>query len=85
MRETQHNVTGERLTWEQMKARYPDQYIALVDDEGPPEHPDYSGVVYANHPDRKTLLQISRGPSLRTILFTGKRQRMSFRIRVDVD
>lgn len=85
MRETQRDVTGERLTWTQILARYPDQYIALVDDEGTPAFPDFSGVVYANHPDRKTLLRISRGPSLRTILFTGESPRVPFRLRFDVD
>lgn len=85
MRKDESNVTGERLTWEEIKARYPNEHVAIVDAEGPPDHPLVSGVVSAHHPDQKTLLRLSRGPWLRTIRFTGQRPIVPFRIRVDVD
>ena len=67
---TPAHPTGEKLTWEEIRARYPDEYVALVDVETP-DMTIRAGVVYAHHPDRRTLLAMQQHLRDGAILWTG--------------
>lgn len=62
---------GEKLSWEEICRRYPDEYVALVDYDFP-NMTFTAGVVYAHHPDRKTLFEMSAALRDAALLWTGK-------------
>lgn len=74
MTETQAHAapaTQERLTWEEIKARYPDEHVCLVDRDGLDLWHGTS-VVYAHHRDKKTLLAMSHHLRSCGLFWTGR-------------
>lgn len=45
---------SQKMTWDEMKKSYPDEWVALVDYEED-DRVDIEGVVVAHHPNRKTF------------------------------
>lgn len=76
--------TGEKLTWEQICARYPNEYVALVDVDSP-NMTIRSGVVYAHHSDRRTLIEMQRHLSDGAILWTGRAPLFTLHLSRDVE
>ena len=66
---------GQRMTWEEMKKRYPDEWVALSDyrETGAIE---VTGIIIAHNPDKKTFHKTIRKlmPKYRDIAvrYTGK-------------
>jgi len=68
-------VVSEKLTWDEIKRRHPDEWVALVEDDWPDTLPEpLSGIVYAHSPDHKTLIEMQRHLKDAAILWTGKTQ-----------
>jgi hypothetical protein len=66
----------ENLTWEQIKERYPDEWVELVDYDWPDEIPwPRSGVVRVHSPRRKEFWRLAKEkqPEVNgsAIVFTG--------------
>jgi hypothetical protein len=66
------NPLGEKLTREEIYRRYPDQWVALVDYDFPNMQVT-AGIVYAHHPDRAVIRQMTYHLLNAAILWTGKR------------
>lgn len=77
---------AEKLNWEEIKARYPDEWVALVDHEWPNDRPvPLSGVVYAHSPDHAELIQMQRHLRAAAIVWTGKKKSEMLRAATRVD
>jgi hypothetical protein len=64
---------AERLSWEEIQRRYPDEWVVLVDDDFHENHMKISrGVVYAHSPDRSVAIEQSRHLRDAALLYTGK-------------
>lgn len=68
--------TTTRLSWNEIRQRYPDEWVILVDvDPHGPAEPVPGGVVFAHSRNKKELLSSTKdalaGKS-RAILFTGE-------------
>jgi len=63
---------GERLSWDEVKERYPNEWVCLVDIERPNMGHVVSGVVHAHDPKHQALLEKQRGLKHAAILWTGK-------------
>lgn len=75
---------NEKLTWDEIKRRYPDEWVALVDYEWPEMRHVTEGVVYAHSPSRDELHKLQRGLTDAAILFTGKKRGCALLAAVDV-
>lgn len=75
----------ERLTWDEIKRRYPDQWVALVDVEWPNMGEISSGVVYAHDPDHGSLLEKQKHLKSAAILWTGRKRGVVLLAGIDVD
>jgi hypothetical protein len=79
-------LVAEKLSWEEIKKRYPDEWVALVDDDWPDTLPEpLSGIVYAHSPDHKTLIEMQKPLRDAAILWTGKTQGESLKAALRVD
>jgi hypothetical protein len=74
-----------RLSWDEIKKLYPDEWVCLTDEEAPNMSHVVSGVVYAHDPDRKTLLEKQKHLKSAAILWTGKIRGRNHVIEDDVD
>jgi hypothetical protein len=63
---------GEKLPWEEICRRYPDEYVALVDYDFPQMTHVTAGIVHAHHPDRDVILLKTYGIQNVAIRWTGK-------------
>ncbi len=73
----------ERLTWEEIRARYPNEHVILVDTEGP-GLVIKKAVVYAHHPDLKTVFAMARHLRSCAWRWTGERSNFVWMVgRVD--
>ena len=73
-------ANGERLTMEEIERRYPDEWVALVDDDFHENNMVLSrGVVFAHSLDRNLLLEQTRHLRSAAILYTGTRGRLPMR------
>ena len=75
---------GELLTWTEIKARYPDEWVVLVDSDWSKMITE-DGVVVAHHRDRKMLRDLIRSLPECAIMWTGKRVAPRRYRLVDVD
>ena len=64
-------VQGERLGWDEIRRRYPDEWVVLTDTEGP-HAPTISGLVHSHSPDKKTAYALSNGLRRCAIFWTGQ-------------
>ena len=73
--QTAEPTRGEKLSWEEIKQRFPDEWVALVDVDAP-NMTVVGGIVFAHHPDRTELHRLAKGRprplSGGAILWTGK-------------
>lgn len=51
---------GQRMTWEEMKTAYPDEWIAIVDEDGDVEAPygNICGTVLTHHADEREFTKL---------------------------
>lgn len=77
---------AEKLTWDEIKRRHPDEWVALVDYEWPDDRgvPD-SGVVYAHSPDHARLMEMHRHLQEAAIVWTGKTRAERLKAAMHVD
>ncbi len=62
----------EKLSWDEIKRRYPDEWVALIDHDWPDTLPEpISGIVYAHDPDHQSLLDRQKHLKAAAILWTG--------------
>lgn len=66
-----HTAHGEMLTWDEMKARYPDEWVVFVDYDWSRMVID-RGVVVAHRPDRKALRELIRAHRECAVWWTGE-------------
>ena len=76
---------GERLSWDEIKQRYPDEWVCLVDVERPNMGHVVSGVVHSHDPKHAGLLVKQRGLQEAAILWTGKIRGRVYVMEADVD
>jgi hypothetical protein len=76
---------AEKLTWDEITKRYPDEWVALVDVEWPNMGDVVGGVVFAHDPDHATLLEKQRHLKSGAVLWTGKKRGVALLAAVDVD
>lgn len=67
----------QRITWEEMKQTYPDEWVAIINPEGDLERPygDITGEILCHHADRKIFTQqLKEKASQKTVdlRFTGE-------------
>lgn len=72
-----------RLPWPEIRRRYVNEWVALVDVEAEPQRRIRAGVVFAHHPDRRTLLELQKHLPDAAILWTGETPNLHLR-RIDV-
>ncbi len=75
----------EKLTWDEIKQRYPDEWVALVDYDWPAEDEVKAGVVFAHSASRSSLLEMEKGLKRAAVLFTGERSLEPLLFVADVD
>ena len=71
------DATREVLSWDEIRRRHPDEWVALEEADWPDTEPHpRQGVVIAHHPVRKQFWALlPRGPHpTRAFDFTGERQ-----------
>ncbi len=76
---------AKKLTWSEIKTKYPDEWVALINVEWPQMRQITGGVVYAHSPHRDELLKMQRGLESAAILFTGRKRGAALLAAVDVD
>lgn len=76
---------NDKLPWNEIKRRHPNEWVALVDVEWPEMKQITAGVVFAHSPRREELLKMQRGLRSAAILFTGKKRGAALLAAVDVD
>lgn len=76
---------NEKLTWDEIKAQHPDEWVALVDYDWPNMGRVTAGIVHSHHPDKKKLMEMQHGLKDAAILWTGKMRGMALMAVVDVD
>ena len=76
---------GERLSWDEIKKRYPNEWVCLVDVEPQDLTRITSGVVYAHDPKHGALLEKRRQLKHAAIHWTGKKRGIIHVIEDDVD
>ena len=64
----------ERLSWEEIKKRFPNEWVCLVDVDRPNMGHVVSGVVYAHDPQHNVLLEKQKHLEFAGIHWTGKRR-----------
>lgn len=64
-----------RLSWDEIKKRYPNEWVCLIDEEAPNMSYIASGVVYAHDPDHNKLIEKQKHLEDAAIRWTGKRGR----------
>lgn len=64
----------ERLSWDEVKKLYPNEWVCLVDVERPNMGHVVSGVVYAHDPNHNALLEKQKHLKAAAILWTGKKR-----------
>ena len=67
--------TAEKLPWEEITRRYPDQYVVLADYDWPNMSKVTAGVVVATSPDRKAAHGLRRDIDQVAVLWTGTLRR----------
>jgi hypothetical protein len=83
--EAQEGAMADKLTWDEIKAMYPDEWVALTDVEWPDMGAITAGVVYAHSSSRAELLQQQKHLKSAAILWTGKKRGVALMAAVDVD
>jgi len=64
---------GEKLTWDEIKKRFPDEWVVLVDYDWPDDADVQAGVVWAHGRDHDEVCDRSRAvPSPFAIRYTGQ-------------
>lgn len=69
---------GQRMTWEEMKTAYPDEWIAIIDEDGDVDAPygDITGTVLTHHSDKwaftSELKPLMKSDLLVDIRYTGE-------------
>lgn len=77
---------GEKLTWDEIRQRYPDEWVALVEDDWPNNLPlPRAGVVYAHSPDHAKLIEMQKHLKDAAIVWTGKKRGELTRAATRVD
>ena len=77
---------ADTLSGDEIKQRYPDEWVALVDHEWPNNRPvPLSGVVYAHSPDHAALIQMQKHLPAAAIVWTGKKNSEMLRAAFRVD
>lgn len=67
----QSHTSGEVLSWDEIRRRYPDEWVVLVDSDWT-NMVTTSGVVYAHARDKKTAYELARGLREVAIFWTGE-------------
>jgi hypothetical protein len=75
----------KRLSWDEVKKLYPDEWVCLVDVEWPDMGEITSGVVYAHDPKHKALIEKQKHLKSAAILWTGRIRGRIHVIDDDVD
>lgn len=77
---------NQKLTWDEIKQRHPNEWVALVDSDWPDTLPDpLAGVVFAHHPDKKKLFGLAHELKSKAVLWTGRKLGCALMAAVDVD
>ena len=76
---------SDRLTWDEIKREYPDEWVAVVDVDWPDTSEIRSGVVYAHSPDHKALIEKQRHLRSAAVVWTGKKRGVALLAGIDVD
>ncbi|MBI4861154.1 MAG: hypothetical protein HY815_12985 [Candidatus Riflebacteria bacterium] len=64
---------GEKLTWDEIKKRFPDEWVVLVDSSFNENEDLTEGTVFAHGSNRDTIYdQCRRAPSPFAVRFTGQ-------------
>jgi hypothetical protein len=67
---------NEKLSWDQIRAKYPDEWVILVDlDADDVTDEIHAGVVFAHSKDERELLattKVALAGQSRAVLFTGE-------------
>lgn len=77
---------AETLTWNEIKAEYPEEWVALVEHVWPNTEPvPLSGVVHAHSADHATLIALAKHLNAAAIVWTGRKrgERLRAALRVD--
>lgn len=78
--------TTTKLSWDEIKKMYPDEWVALVDDDWPNNQPlPLAGVVYAHSPDHDQLIAMQKHLKYAAIAWTGKKRGELLRAAARVD
>ena len=68
-------IVEEHLSWEQIRKKYPDEWVVLIDlDADELTHEVFGGVVFDHGKDRKNVYARIKKPlagKSRSVLFTG--------------
>ncbi|MBI4859995.1 MAG: hypothetical protein HY815_06990 [Candidatus Riflebacteria bacterium] len=77
---------ADKLSWDEIKETYADEWIALVDHVWPNTEPvPLSGIVYAHSPDHATLIEMAKHLNEAAIVWTGKKRGEKLRAALRVD
>jgi hypothetical protein len=79
------NAMDGRLSWDEVKKLYPNEWVCLVDVEPPDLGEITSCVVYAHDPKHNALLEKQKHLKSAAILWTGKIRGRIHVIEDDVD
>jgi hypothetical protein len=75
-----------KLTWDEIKATYPDEWVALVDHDWPNDRPvPVAGVVFAHSADHAQLIEMQKQLTAAAIVWTGKKRGEMLRAATRVD
>ncbi len=67
----------EKLDWDEIKRRYPDEWVAMVDYDKENHHV-VAGVVVSHSSDQREALAMAGSPPKMAFLWTGKIRSLSF-------
>ena len=75
----------DKMTWEEIRQKFPNEWVALVEVEWPDTGDVQAGVVYAHSPSKKQLIELQKGLSSAAVVWTGKKLGSAMLSAVDVD
>lgn len=65
-------MSAEKLPWDEIRRRYPDEWVVLVDYSLDEDEQLTAGVVFAHAPDKGELKAAMAEPYDAAVLFTGE-------------
>jgi hypothetical protein len=78
-------LVAEKLSWEEIKMRYPDEWVALVDYDWPDGGELVEGVVYAHSQNHGELIKMQKALPQAAVRWTGRKRGEMLRAALHVD